>query len=115
MGNNLKLIIEKFENLKGQLVLVGYRVERLIGIGTDNDDYYYITYNGNSILWSTCVGKIIPLKGYLLDSDYNELVRVVKLNHGDQISKYKELYIAKLTNLPYKKDKYLTDLCWEIN
>ena len=121
--SNLKQILEEFEQYKGQLVLVGYdKIERLISIGDDTEDYYYVTWNGYKMhmLWSTCVGPIMPLKGYLRDKDYNELVRIAKLNHFDQIQtdpeRTKKLYETLLNfgenDTPHK---LWTEPCWDLN
>jgi len=82
---NLPKILEGFEKLKGQFVITAsWEVERLVGIGDDGEDWYYLTYDGRKLKWNTCVGRLMPLKGKLDDKDYNELVRIAKLNHYDQ-------------------------------
>lgn len=121
--SNLKQILEEFEQYKGQLVLVGYnKIERLISIGDDSEDYYYVTWDGYKMqmLWSTCVGPIMPLKGYLRDKDYNELVRIAKLNHFDQIQtdpeRTKKLYETLLTwGENVTPHKLWTPPCWDLN
>ena len=46
MDNNLKEILEEFEILKGQFVITSsWEIERLIAIGEDDQDYYWVTYN----------------------------------------------------------------------
>jgi hypothetical protein len=86
MDNNLKIILSEFEKFKGQFVIAdNHKIERLVAIGDAEDDYYYITYDGRKINWNSCVGRIMPLKGFLQDKDYNELVRLSKLNHFDSI------------------------------
>ena len=80
--DNLTLIKEEFEQLKGQFVITSsHRIERLVALADDGFDYYYVTYNGREYTWNSCVGRIIPLKGHLRDKDYDELVRLAKLNH----------------------------------
>ena len=48
MDNNLKLILQEFEELKGQFVINHETVERFIAIGTDDDDYYYDNSGGGN-------------------------------------------------------------------
>ncbi len=100
MDSNLKLILENFDRLRGQFVITAsWKIERLIAIGEDDMDYYYITYDGQKISWNTCVGRLMPLKGQLLERDYNELVRLAKLNHFDQSSIWEIKIPIKYLNL----------------
>jgi hypothetical protein len=139
MDNNLKLILEEFEKLKGQFVITqSHKVERLIAIGTDEQDYYYVTYNGRKKVWNTCVGSIIPLKGKIDDKHYNEFIRLAKLNHHDQETLYgnnpDEIIPEYIGNnnqpMTYREfaqkhraeiesvkspDRYLSEVCWELN
>ncbi len=76
MDSNLEKILKEFELLKGQFVIISYsEIERLVAIGDDGEDYYYITFNGRDFRWSTCVGRVMPLKGYLRDMDYKAFTR----------------------------------------
>ena len=117
MDNNLKIILDEFEQLKGQFIItMSHTIERLVAIGDDEEDYYWVTWDGRNLHWSSCVGRIIPLKGYLRDDDYNELIRLAKLNHSDQIYlennqndeflKNVDDYMSTLS----EKDKFLTIL-----
>ncbi len=128
MDNNLKLILEEFEELKGQFVINNNKVERFIAIGTDDEDYYYVTYNGRDSSWNTCVGSIIPLKGKIDDKHYNEFIRMAKINNFDQPNlwipktddaKQKMLESSVLHKNEISKvsgtDKYLTEICWDLN
>jgi|688.fasta_scaffold01065_60 hypothetical protein len=128
MDSNLKLILQEFEELKGQFVINHNVVERFIGIGSDDDDYYYITYNGRETKWNTCVGGIVPLKGKIDDKHYNEFIRLAKINHFDQPNlwiprtdedKQKMLESSILHKNEISKvngtDKYLTDIYWDLN
>lgn len=139
MEDNLIRILKEFEQLKGQFVITqSHRIERLIAIGDDKMDYYYITYDGRDLVWNTCVGRVIPLKGYLRDEDYNEFIRLAKLNDYDQPTiwghnpedyieqkegdnskpiTYKELteqHKKELTNLELP-NMFLTEICWDLN
>jgi hypothetical protein len=124
MDSNRKLILSEFNSLKGQFVITGsHNIERLVAVGSDDMDYYWITYNGRKLSWSSCVGRIMPLKGHLRDNDYKELVRLAKLNHYDQVTlwepengkeysaQHKELLIGGIG----ENDEFITDICWDIN
>ena len=90
----------------------------------DGDDFYYITYNGREITWNSAVGKLIYLKGKIDDSDYNEFIRLAKLNHWDQIEvediegnidvEFNSRHKDKVSSCD-GEDKYLTDICWDLN
>jgi hypothetical protein len=124
--DNKTLILNEFETLKGQFIINGiHQIERLVAIGEDQHDYYYVTYNGRELRWSSCVGHIMPLKGHLREDDYAELVRSAMLNHYDQLtafknhsesyficSTHKETLITSATN---NGDKFLTEVCWDLN
>lgn len=125
MTDNKSLILAEFEKLKGQFVITAsWKIERLVAVGEDDQDYYWITYNGREFTWNTCVGRIMPLKGHLLDRDYAELVRLAKLNHYDQVTIWgnKNPEEAQQFNLSHKSeltqikepDRFLTDVCWDL-
>jgi hypothetical protein len=127
MDSNRKLILSEFNSLKGQFVITGsHNIERLVAVGSDDMDYYWITYNGRKLSWSSCVGRIMPLKGHLRDNDYKELIRLAKLNHYDQVTlwgndepkkakeystQHKELLISGIG----ENDEFITDICWDLN
>ena len=127
MTDNLKQIIEEFEQLKGQFVITGsWTIERLVAIGDDETDYYWITYNGRKLSWHTCVGGVMKLKDQLKTKDYNELVRLARLNHFDQVTlwgnskddpKYieaTEAHKREMETLP-ENHVFLTQICWDLN
>jgi hypothetical protein len=85
MDSNLNRILKVFEELKGQFVITeSWEVERLVAIGGDEQDYYYVTYNGRETKWNTCVGKLVRLKNKIDDEDYHKFIRLAKINHFDQ-------------------------------
>jgi hypothetical protein len=123
--DNRTLILDEFEELKGQFVINDSRnIERLIAIGEDDSDYYYVTYDGRRLRWSSCVGRIMPLKGYLRDKDYAEFIRMAKLNHFDQptlwgkmaeeegefANKHKEEMLSLKGD-----DKFISEVFWDLN
>lgn len=123
MSENLKIFLSEFENLKGQFVINDlWQIERLIAIGEDNMDYYYVTFDGRNIHWNTCVGHIMPLKGYLRDEDYNHLIRIAKLNHYDQLVINNKGNIDEFiksfeeeTSTYTHGERFLTEICWTLN
>lgn len=126
MEDNKTLILREFEELKGQFVInASWDIERLVAVGEDDMDYYWITYDGRKFKWNTCVGRVMPLKGHLRDEDYKELVRLATLNHFDQATvwgnrtpeeseQFNRQHKNELLQLG-ENDKFLTDICWELN
>lgn len=126
MTDNKTLILQEFETLKGQFVInASWDIERLVAVGEDEMDYYWITYDGRKLKWNTCVGGLMPLKGHLRDKDYNELVRLARLNHFDQATvwgnknpqeaeAFNQNHIAELVQLP-EDHKFLTTVCLDLN
>ena len=118
MDSNLKLILSEFEQLKGQFVITDmHRVERLVAIGDDNEDWYYITWTGKELHWSSCCGRIMPLKGYIREEDYDYLIHIAKLNDYDQLLD-KDVFKDTITKYISQYDdnhKFETEFCWEIN
>jgi hypothetical protein len=118
MTDNKTLILEHFEQHKGQFIIMGTDVVRLIAVGDDGEDYYWVTYNGRKTHWHSCVGGFIILKGKIDERDYNCLIRMAKLNHFDQgnlddlpiINNHKE----QTTCLP-EDHIYLAGVCWDLN
>jgi hypothetical protein len=82
--DNLTIFTNEFNELKGQFVICSSQVYRFIGIADDDEDYYYALYDGRKFTLHSCVGRITPLKGYILQRDYDEMIRLAKLNHFDQ-------------------------------
>jgi hypothetical protein len=122
--NNRELILNEFEQLKGQFVITqSWDVERLVAIAEDEHDYYYITYNGRKFVWNTCVGRIIPLKGKIDDKHYNEFERIADLNHYDRLIGNGTTLDGKVYTLDGlkshlmddwgKQDKLLTDIVFK--
>jgi hypothetical protein len=123
MGDNLKKILKEYQLYKGQLVIIDYSdIVRLIAIGEDESDYYYITWDGKSgsLKWSTCVCPLIPLKGYLKDSDYQILIRIADLNHIDKMQDIPQdirdsAILPLINNSIGENDKFITDICWDLS
>lgn len=129
MSENLKIILSEFEELKGQFVITaGWNIERFVAIGEDDMDYYYITYDGRKLIWNTCVGRLVRLKNKIDDNDYNEFIRLARMNHYDQENcwmpreeeeKEKILRLIREHKLEMThlegSDRFLTEVCWDIN
>ena len=116
MEDNLKKILAEFDNWKGQFVITmgSFAVERLVAIGDDGDDWYYVTYNGRDLKWQSCVIGLIPLKGYIKDEDYNYIVRNAKLNHSDQLALEKDGNLNDFLPIVYSNDKIIAGFCWDL-
>ncbi len=102
--DNITRITEEYNKVKGQFVICGDRVYRLIGIADDDEDYYWVLYNGRQITLHSCVGRIIPLKGYIKQNDYEEMLRIAKLNHFDQPTLYNSEEDLNSFNENHKKE-----------
>lgn len=116
--DNKEIILKEFRDMKGQFVITDtWKVERLIAIVEDEMDYYYMTYDGRKSKLYTCVGSIIKLKNKIEDKNYQNFIRLARLNHFDQID------IGSSENIEYKKsietlvlpNKLLTEVYWDLN
>lgn len=128
MDRNKVMIINQFEENKGQFVLMHNKVVRLVAIAEDDMDYYYACYDGRKIIWHSCVGSYTVLKNKIDDKDYNELIRLAKINHYDQDDLWmpstdEEKEKTRLMAIDHKRkmeevkgpDNYLTPFCWDLN
>jgi len=109
---------QEWEEHKGEFILTqSHTLARFIAIGDDGDDYYYVTYDGREITWSSAVGKLIYLKGKIDDRDYKSLIRLAKQNHWDQIETTPESIgnYRKFITTHDVGNEYLTDICWDLN
>lgn len=128
MTDNKTLILNQFEENKGQFVIMHNKVVRLVAIAEDDMDYYYVCYDGRKIIWHSCVGSYTILKNKIDDKDYNEMIRLAKINHHDQDDLWiprtdEEKEETKIFAREHKKqmekeegyNKYLTPFCWDLN
>jgi len=125
MTDNKTLILAQFEKLKGQFVVnASWDIERLVAVGEDEMDYYWITFDGRRFKWNTCVGRLVPLKGYLREEDYHEFIRLARLNHFDQATlwgnskpeeqmSFVESFKEKAETLE-EGHRFLTQVCWDL-
>jgi hypothetical protein len=127
MDESLKNILEEFEKLKGQHVIVNQTdVVRLIAIGDDKEDYCYVCWDGRKTRWYSCLCHLIPLRGHIRKKDYMEIVRIAKLNHYDSPEVWgstgSESGIEDINKqakeeaeILYGKSEFVTPVCWDIN
>ena len=115
--DNLTIITKEFNELKGQFVICSDRVYRLIGIADDDEDWYYALYDGRRITLHSCVGSVTPLKSYILEAHYKELIRLAKLNHYDQLSNefltMVEQHKKEVTD--WEDTRFILGPHWELN
>jgi hypothetical protein len=120
MENNLKLVLEEFELYKGQFVIIWEKeVVRLVGVAEDQDDYYYLCWSGRSpkLQWVICLSRLIPLKGFIREKDYQELIRIARLNDWDQIQTDPVMKLKLLNDLvkfDNEDEKLLAPPCWDL-
>ncbi len=130
MATKMDKILKEFDELKGQFVINNaWDIERFVAVATDGTDYFYVTYNGRKLTWYSSVGRITQLKNKIDDKDYQQLIKIAKLNHFDQptlysarekgrkneVLKYNKEHIKEITKIYKPENKYITDFCWEIN
>jgi len=122
-------ILKEFENHKGEFVITDTdKVMRLLAVGEDEHDYYWVYWDGRETSWHSCVGRFVVLKGKIDKKDYNEFIRIAKLNHYDLmylntknektkiLNKIKvERMKQEFTSIKDPNNKYITELCWKIN
>jgi len=99
--DNKDIFLNIFEELKGQHILSSDKVYRLIGLLDDSEDYYWILYDGRNILYASCGCRLMRLKNRLSDEDYNEILRIAKLNDYDLIMP--EEYLSEFKNTILKE------------
>ena len=93
----LELLKKECEELQGQFILtIENKVTRLVGLGTDSEDIYYLLYNGKELSWMSAVCGVIPLKKYLPEGYYRRMVQIARRNEdfvffeGRQLEEYVE-------------------------
>ena len=114
--DNLTIITKEFNELKGQFVICGDQVYRLLGIADDDEDWYYALYDGRRITLHSCVGRITPLKGFIQQKDYDEMIRIAKLNHYDLLDDdrdFIEKYKKEVTD--WQGTWFILGPHWELN
>ena len=115
MPDNKTLILEQFEQHKGEFIIMGTDVVRLVAVGDDGEDYYWVVYNGRTFHWHSCVGGFVVLKNKIDERDYNGFIRIAKLNHFDQTNdEWSDTHKKQVEYLP-EDHTYLAGVCWDMN
>ena len=96
IDNNLKIFNEEFEKLKGQFVLCNNRAERLIGLFSDDWDYYWVLSTDEGLRLVSGLFRITQLKDKINSNDYNDMVRIAKLNDFDLVEGVDEKVVEDL-------------------
>ena len=133
MQENKKFILEKFDKLKGQHVLIHDKVLRFIAIAQDRYDYLYVMWDGKNIHQKTILDRMSQLKGNIEDEHYQDFIRVSELNDSDSDNRFgprneKEKIETKLeankvkTKIQHELNEtndldfeLLSEICWELN
>ena len=85
-------LIEDYNKCRGQFVITStWEVKRLIGLLDEVDeDHFWIYYDGKDIEYHSVLCGFTPLKGKIDDKDYDDFIRLAKLNHYDVYDKASE-------------------------
>jgi hypothetical protein len=115
--DNLTIITKEFNELKGQFVICSDQVYRLLGIADDDEDWYYVLYDGRKITLHSCVGRITPLKGYILEDHYKEMIRLAHYNHydllGEAFADFVEQHKKDVTD--WQGTRFILGPHWDLN
>jgi hypothetical protein len=81
----LESLKEEMAPYKGTLVLDHFDVVLLKDVIQEPGDFYWVYYaESRGLYYSSCVRGWIPLKGFLPDKEYKNLVGVWNLNHNEE-------------------------------
>ncbi len=81
-ATNLRELKKELEPFRNTLVIdVFDKVVRLVDVVDDEDDYYWVYDSRQGVYQSSCVCGWIPLKGFIKEKEYNEMIRVWNLNN----------------------------------
>ena len=115
MEPNRRSTLDKFEKYKGQLVITAeWKVERFVAIGEDEWDFLYITFDGRVVHEQVINARLIPLKGFIKDDDYDSMIRQVTLNHYDFYAD-KEVVIEMIKNELNSNITLMSEICLDLN
>lgn len=83
MVATLDILKAELEPFKDTLVIddVFDTVVRLVDVIDGDDDYYWVYDSRKGIYHASCVGGWIPLKGFVDQKKYENMVRVWNLNN----------------------------------
>ncbi len=132
---NEEIIIKYWQEHKGEHVIdVSHNVKRFVAILDGTDDYYYVLYDGKNFSYDTCVLRLVWIKNKIDQDDYQEFIRLAKLNHLDQptlwgnkdpdrlllkCKMHKDTLVNELLNNKNRLEEHhhrlLTEICWDLN
>ena len=131
--SNREHTLDYFDKHKGEMMISSddNKVYQFIGIALDPDDYLYVLYDGRGIRFSTILSRLIVLKNKIDDEDYNEFVRMAKLNwyssdmiygakvadeHYDEVVKHVKEHTDGIEEI-LKRDteEMLSEVVWDFN
>lgn len=113
----LELLKKECEELQGQFVLtIENKVTRLVGLGTDSEDIYYLLYNGKELSWMSVVCGVVPLKKYLPEGYYRRMVQIARRNEDFVFFEGSELvdYTKSLEKL-YESESFIVPINLTVN
>lgn len=81
-NQQLDQILQQYQHLKGQLVLTEFwTVEQLVAIVQQDQEYFYVTFNGKAHSYHSCLdGRIFPLKEKVKQTNYQHLLKTASIN-----------------------------------
>lgn len=113
----LESILNKFEELKGQFVIYNGKVLRLVAVGKDKDDFYYILWDGYDFDTASVEELLIILKNNILDADYYSFVKeaydIDRESTEEELIAFKKERETSLQNY-YPTFEVLTEVYWDI-
>lgn len=123
MDNKTK-ILGYFKEHKGEHVLRDNKIYQFVGLIEDDYDYYYVLFDGFNYMLATCVGRLTWLREKIDQDDYDDFIRLAKLNFrtspefanslGDlDMWYYSEKFKEELTIKIKDTGKLLTELYWD--
>lgn len=121
-----------FKAHRGQhMITPNMTIERLVALGTDETDYYWVFFNGRKLSYIDVSSDIIEIKDQLYKRTYKSIIRNAEYDHLDQpkafnnkIKRDNEItQTMKEFNEKFKKDieslkspiRYITNICWDLN
>jgi len=79
-------LLDRVNPYRNTLVIIEYgKIARLHDVIENNDDYFWVFDTKYGLVKSSCLLNWIPLKGFLNDDDYQQLVRVWNLNNTNKV------------------------------
>lgn len=81
----IEILKDEMKLYKNTLVIdYLFNIVRLVDVENDEDDFYWVFDTGNSIYKSSCVGGWVPLKGHIIQKEYDRMIRIWNLHSIDK-------------------------------